>query len=142
MTTNNNITKDTAKKAVIAPPKMQGWVTVYQNQKHVIVNKPPKYDNNFMQVGNDEWMTVAKNFKPTTLMLYLYMASNMNGWEFALSPKAVKDAIGMSEGAYRSAVKELEEAGYLVDSGIDNKKIYGVDFKTYTFHTTPQVCKD
>lgn len=140
--TKEKITKETAKQAVICPPHMQGWVTVYQNQKHIIVNKQSKYESNFMQIGNDEWMAAARNLKDCSLKLYLYMASNMNKFEFALSPKAVKNDIGMSESAYRRAVEELEENGYLVAANVDNKKIHGVDFKTYDFYTTPQACKD
>lgn len=125
----------TAKKTVLAPPN-QPWVTVYGNQKLIIVNKP-KYENNYLQVGNDEWMQAARDLKPNTTLLYFYMASNKDKYNFALSQRAVENAIGISRSTYLKAVNELIEKGYLIEREVKNVHD-DVEYKTFDFYTTPQ----
>ena len=45
--------------------------------------------------------------------LYLYMMANKDGYTFALSQANVEERIGLKEGRYRNAVKELQEKYYL-----------------------------
>ena len=47
-------------------------------------------------------------------MLYLYLASNANNYEFALSPAAIRQAIGMPASTYRDQICKLVDKGYLV----------------------------
>lgn len=90
---------------------MNNYQTV-ANQKVVRINKP-RYRDNFLQVGIDEWQTAFKELKPSTFAVYLYLASNADGFNLALSKEAVENAIGIKKTAYHSAIKELEEKGYI-----------------------------
>lgn len=64
--------------------------------------------------------TAIKELSHGGLALYLYLNSNQAwdkgeiGYVQALSPVAVKNAIGLSESSYRRGVKELIEKGYLI----------------------------
>ena len=62
-------------------------------------------------------------------MLYLYLASNANGFTLALSPAAIRQAIGMPQSTYRDQFVKLVNRGYLVRRG---------DSNTYDFYETPQ----
>ena len=63
------------------------------------------------------------------LMLYLYFASNANGFTLALSPAAIRQAVGMPQSTYRDQFTKLIDRGYLVRRGNGN---------TYDFYETPQ----
>lgn len=108
-------------------------VVIHKNQSMVIVNKP-KYESDFLQIGISEWHEAARNLKDCSLKLYFYMASNMNGYKFALSHTAVKNAIGMSKGAYHNALTELKQKGYLLKQFTKDRDGY----ETWYFYTTPQ----
>jgi len=47
-------------------------------------------------------------------MLYLYLASNADGYNLALSPAAVRQAIGMARSTYHDQFVRLVDKGYLV----------------------------
>lgn len=84
----------------------------YPNQKVIHIQKK-KYEDNFLQVGNDEWQEAARVLSGSAFKLYLYMAGNKDGFDMALSQKAVEDAIGLSKNTYHRAVEELQEKGYM-----------------------------
>lgn len=85
----------------------------YPNQRVVTVFKPD-CSKDFLQINNQEWQVAASTLKTySAFKLYLYFASNMNGYSVALSPIAIEEAIGISENTYRAAFKELLEYGYL-----------------------------
>ena len=102
-------------------------MTTYANQKVIKINKE-KYTSDFLQVGNDEWQDAYRTLKPATFALYLYLASNGDGFRLALSAEAVKNAIGLSKATYHRAVDELIAKGYL---NLTKGNIYD-------FTTTPQ----
>ena len=121
----------------------------YPNQKKIKIHKP-KYDDAyveekgaFMQLGIDEWQEVFKRYckgkeeKTSVLGLYLYLASNADGYEKWLSPSAYINATGKSRASYYRALSILEEDGYIYkDAG-----------GRLNFATTPQkssevVCHD
>lgn len=84
----------------------------YPNQKVIHINKK-RYGANFLQVGIDEWQAAFKDLKPSTFALYLYLASNADGFDLAISQKAVEEAIGIKKTAYHSGLAELREKGYI-----------------------------
>lgn len=84
----------------------------YPNQKVIHIQKQ-KYVDNFLQVGNDEWQRAARELTGSAFKLYLYLAGNKDGYDLALSQKAVENATGLSKNTYHQAVKELSEKGYL-----------------------------
>lgn len=84
----------------------------YPNQKVIHIQKRT-YEDNFSQVGNDEWQRAARELSGSAFKLYLYLAGNKDGFELALSQKAVEDTTGLSKNTYHRAVEELETKGYL-----------------------------
>lgn len=121
----------------------------YPNQKKITIHKP-KYDDKyveengaFMQLGLEEWQEAFKKYckgnkeKTSVLGLYLYLASNANGFEKWISPSAYEKATGKSRASYYRAFAILEEDGYIYkDAG-----------GCLNFATTPQksseiVCHD
>lgn len=59
----------------------------------------------------------------------VYFASNANGFMLALSPAAIRQAVGMPSSTYRDQFVRLVDKGYLVQRG---------DSNTYDFYETPQ----
>ena len=55
------------------------------HQKWIRIHKP-KVTDHFLQISHSEWMNANKTLTPFGLQLYLYLASNNNNYEFALSP--------------------------------------------------------
>ena len=103
-------------------------MTRYPNQRMVTVFKE-NCDSDFLQVKNSEWQAASSVLKTySAFKLYLYFASNKNGYTIALSPVAINEAIGVCENTYRSAFKELLEVGYL--RPVEGRK------NMYTFHTS------
>lgn len=62
-------------------------------------------------------------------MLYLYLASNADGFMLALSPAAIRQAVGMPPSTYRDQFIKLIDKGYLIQRGESN---------TFDFYETPQ----
>lgn len=87
-------------------------MNTYPNQKIIHINKK-KYTANFLQVGIDEWESAYKELKPSTFGIYLYLASNADGFDLALSQKAIENALGIKKTAYHNAIAELESKGYI-----------------------------
>ena len=61
-------------------------------------------------------------------MLYMYLASNANNYNLALSPAAIQEAIGMPRSTYRDQFAKLVRKGYLVQTGGN----------TFAFYEKPQ----
>lgn len=56
----------------------------------------------------------ASTLSDRAFKLYAFLNMNQDGFTFALSPAQIAAKIGMKEKKYREAVKELTDAGYLV----------------------------
>lgn len=84
----------------------------YSNQKILRIVKP-KYEREFLQVGITEWQNAYKVLTPSAFAIYLYLASNADGFCLELSQKAIEDALGIKKTAYFEAVKQLEGKGYI-----------------------------
>ena len=85
----------------------------FENQKIIHINKNIK--DNFLQIPNQDWMESARMIKAYgTFKLYLYLSSNMDGFNLALSRVAVVNKLGISENTYHKAVRELIDMKYLV----------------------------
>ena len=87
-------------------------MNTYPNQKIIHINKK-SYKSNFLQVGIEEWQEAFQQLKPSTFAVYLYLASNADGFDLALSQKAVEKALNIKKTAYHSAIAELKEKGYI-----------------------------
>ena len=56
----------------------------------------------------------ARDLRYSTMILWLYCSQYQDGDKFILSPKAVKETMGMNERTYTRCKDELIEKGYLV----------------------------
>ena len=83
------------------------------NQKVVHVNRQ-KCDKNFLQISKENWYAVNKDLGPYGLQLYLYIAGNRDGFDFALSQEAAERDAGITKTTFHKYVKVLIEKGYLV----------------------------
>ena len=85
----------------------------YTNQKVIHVKKT-QYEKNYLQVGNDEWQKAGRILTYAAFKLYLYLADNKDGFDLALSQKAIEQTLDISKATYHTAVQELESRGYLI----------------------------
>lgn len=84
------------------------------NQKIVRVKKAVYNKDNIYMITNIKALEyAAKDLKAGAFKLWIYFSSNQPDYKFALSNKAVADSFGIKKDQYDSAVKELEEKGYL-----------------------------
>lgn len=101
----------------------------YPNQKIIHINK--ETSSNFLQVDKDAWMNASENLTYNAFRVYLYLAGNQNGFDLALSKKAIQAEIKMHDNTYKKVIKELQETGYLVQK---QGNIY--DFFTVPGHSS------
>lgn len=98
------------------------------NQRIIAIHRE-RAASDFLGIKNDNWQAAARDLGAHALMLYLYFASNANGFTLALSPAAIRQAVGMPPSTYRDQFVKLIDKGYLVQRKNSN---------TYDFYETPQ----
>ena len=59
-------------------------------------------------------MAAARDLTPHALLLYLYFAANANNYVLAVSPAAIRQAVGMPRSTYHDQFHVLEDKGYLI----------------------------
>ena len=99
----------------------------YPNQKTVRIHREIARTD-FLGIKNENWQAAARDLRPHALLLYLYLASNANNYALALSPAAVRQAVGMPQSTFRDQLQTLIDKGYLVHS-------HG---NTFDFYEIPQ----
>ncbi len=99
----------------------------FPNQRIVRVHRE-RPNSDFLGIKNDNWMAASRDLRPPALLLYLYLASNADNYETALSPAAVRQEIGMARSTYHDQFHILVDKGYLVPS-------HG---NTFDFYEVPQ----
>ena len=127
----------TKQKAYIQPN--QTTMYLYENQAAYTVNKDDYKEKNirFLQVGYDEWTEASRNLKKKcSLQLYLYLSSNMDGSQWALSPSDICSKTGMARSSYHEAKKELIDKGYMYEHKKDGKTLL---YDCYDFYTSPKL---
>ena len=77
-------------------------------------------------------MNANKTLTPFGLQLYLYLASNNDHYEFALSPADAEERAGIKSTSFHKYMRRLEEEGYLVWK-------HG---NVFDFYTSPRDPKD
>lgn len=92
------------------------------NQKVVHVNRQ-KCDKNFLQISKENWYATNKDLGPYGLQLYLYIAGNRDGFDFALSQEAAERDAGIKKTSFHKYVNLMIEKGYLVPRK-ENSNIY------------------
>ena len=83
------------------------------NQRIIAIHRE-RAASDFLGIKNDNWQAAARDLGAHALMLYLYFASNANGFTLALSPAAIRQAVGMPPSTYRDQFVKLIDKGYLV----------------------------
>ncbi len=97
----------------------------YPNQKTVIIHKEP-LNKNFLSINLDVLREACQRLTAYELKLYLYLASNMDGYNLALSQVAVTNAVNLPRSTYYDQVKNLVNKGYLVDRGGNKYDFYEI----------------
>ena len=95
------------------------------NQRVVTVHREPA-KSDFLGIKNENWMYAARDLGAHALKLYLYFASNANNYTLALSPAAIRQAIGMARSTYQDQLENLIAKGYLVQTGANSFDFYEV----------------
>lgn len=96
------------------------YIQTVPNQRVITVKKAPADKEHLYSPFNLQAMEKACNTLQSKagIKLWLYLGKNRNGFPLALSRDDFMRFSGCAETAYKSAVKELIEAGYLKhDSG-------------------------
>ncbi len=83
------------------------------NQRLVQIHRE-RASANFLGIKNDNWQRAARDLGAHALLLYLYFASNADGFQLALSPSAIRQSVGMPSQTYRDQFLKLIDKGYLV----------------------------
>ena len=85
----------------------------YPNQRNIKINRE-RATVDFLGIKNENWQAASRDLGATALRLYLYLASNANGYTIALSPAAVRRDIGIARSTYHDQFHILVDKGYLV----------------------------
>lgn len=86
------------------------------NQKVVHIHRDMPYqgEGNFLMVKKKNFADAYRNLNATAFVLWLYLASNKDGFDLALSPQAVFAELGMPQSTCRDQIKNLINKGYLI----------------------------
>ena len=93
----------------------------YPNQLKIKIHKPT-YDDKyvdangpFLQIGIEEWQEAFRNIKgnPSAMGMYLYLASNINGYTKHLSKADFEKVCAKGKSSYHRAIDLLKEKGYI-----------------------------
>lgn len=98
------------------------------NQRIIKIHRI-KPGSNYLGIKNDNWQAAARDLGAHGLMLYLYFSANADNFQLALSPAAIRQAVGMPTSTYRDQFLRLIDKGYIVQRGEGN---------TYDFFESPQ----
>lgn len=102
-------------------------IITYPNQRVINIHREAA-KSNFLGIKNENWQAAARDLGAHALMLYLYLAANADGYNLALSPAAIRQAIAMPRSTYQDQFVKLIDRGYIVqESG-----------NIYSFYETPQ----
>ena len=99
----------------------------YPNQRLVKINREHA-TTDFLGIKNENWQAASRDLGAHALQLYLYFAANANNYTLALSPVAVRQAIGMARSTYHDQFNKLLDKGYLVPA----------QGNLYNFYETPK----
>ena len=85
----------------------------YPNQRMIRIHREVA-KTDFLGIKNENWQAASRDLGAHALQLYLYLAANANNYTTALSPVAVRQAIGMARSTYHDQFHKLVDKGYLV----------------------------
>lgn len=97
----------------------------YPNQRTVTIHKEP-LNKNFLSINLDVLREACQRLTAYELKLYLYLASNKDNYNLALSQVAVTNAVNLPRSTYYDQVKNLVNKGYLVNRGGNKYDFYEI----------------
>ena len=106
---------------------MPNNITTYPHQRTIKIHRETA-KTDFLGIKNENWQAASRDLGAHALRLYLYLASNADGFNLALSQRAAERDIGIPRSTYYDQFRVLENKGYL-------KHLHG---NTYEFFETPQ----
>lgn len=93
-------------------------ITIDSNVKiktiHIHRDMPKENESNFLLIKKENLFNAYRRVGHTAMILYLYLAGNADGFNLALSPKAVQNEIGYPEATCRKQIQVLIDKKYLV----------------------------
>ena len=101
------------------------------NQRNVIINRKDALSSGrqYLAINCDTLAEASRNISgEVPFKLYLYLASNKNGYEFSFSPQHFSNIYGCSIDASRKAFVKLIESNYIINKGNNS----------FEFFETPQ----
>ena len=91
------------------------------NQKKIYIKRDSDTaKKDYLKVSNESLHEAMYNLKPSTFMLWIYLADNANGYRMDLYPIDFMNITGLSRSTYIKCFKELEDKGYLIQSNKQN----------------------
>ena len=99
----------------------------YPNQRVVRIHRE-SVKSDFLGIKNENWQAASRDLGAHGLRLYLYLASNANNYNLALSPAAARAAVGIPRSTYFDQFAILVDKRYLVPGSAN----------TYDFYEVPQ----
>ena len=97
----------------------------FPNQRMIRIHRESARTD-FLGIKNENWQAASRDLGAHALQLYLYLASNANNYTTALSPVAVRQAIGMARSTYHDQFHKLVDKGYLVPGSGNGFDFYEV----------------
>lgn len=104
----------------------------YFNQRTITVNRDKVNSNSgklFLCIYQDNLSDAMKNLGKSALEAFLCLAFNKDGYTIDYSPALISKITGMCLDTARSALRELENKGYLIKDDAGN----------YSFYEKPQL---
>lgn len=95
------------------------------NQRVVTIHREA-VKSDFLGIKNLNWQYAARDLGAHAFLLYIYLASNADGYNLALSPAAIRQAIGMARSTYHDQFVKLVDKGYLVANSGNGYNFYEV----------------
>ena len=107
----------------------------YPNQKVITINKAKADRENTYATINKECLVKAiTGLTHNELKIYLYLASNQNGFKMALSSADIAEKTNASKRKIQESINSLIEKGYLVETGSNSYDfIEDTMYKKYTW---------
>ena len=91
-----------------------------------------------MCIKNEHWKRANKDLTPYGLQLYLYFASNRDGYNFNLSQEDAEKDAGIRKTTFHTYVNKMIDKGYLVWSKGNCYDFYEVPQPTPQAEPRPQ----
>ena len=101
----------------------------FPNQRVVRIHRE-SVKSDFLGIKNENWQAASRDLGAHGLRLYLYLASNANNYNLALSPAAARAAIGIPRSTYFDQFAILVDKGYLVPATGNTYDFYEVPHST------------